>query len=79
MLEPTREEPPTVLNVLAMTGNMKLVRMWLIVTNTLAYYDTKLITAIKSFVVQATETKFTKFLFLRNLQMGPISYGVTLH
>ncbi len=41
-------------------------REWLIVTNTLAYYDTKLITAIKSFIVQALSWRYIIFSFLES-------------
>ncbi len=40
-------------SLLALPENIRLELKWLIVANTLAYYDAAEITAVKSFVVQA--------------------------
>ncbi len=40
--------------LLALTESMRLEWNWMVVAKTLAYYDTSKITAIKSFIVQAS-------------------------
>ncbi len=40
-------------SLLTLPSNIRLVRKWLTVSNSLAYYDTELITAVKSLSVQA--------------------------
>jgi hypothetical protein len=66
--------------------NIKLGWKGLPGTKTLAYYRNPEITAVKCFMIQALSLMFenklgsqlTTLYFLCNLQMGPISLGVSL-
>jgi hypothetical protein len=67
-LESTREEPltelPSKYKPTALPAKIRLGRKWLILVNTLAYYDTATITAVKSFIVQTPGVKVKKFFFV---------------
>ncbi len=52
-----------------MSTNIRLRRT---VTKALDYDDTKLLTTVKSFIVQGPVSVKTTLNFLRNLRMGPI-------
>jgi hypothetical protein len=57
---------------LVLPTNIRLGCKSMQVANTLAYYDTAIITAVKSFIVQAPGEIFITLCFLRNLQIAPI-------
>jgi hypothetical protein len=48
----------------ALPAKIRLGRKWLILVNTLSYYDTATITAVKSFIVQTPDVIVKKFFFV---------------
>jgi hypothetical protein len=65
----TARPQPTRVDTLVMASNNRQGWNLMAVVNTLAYYDTASITAVKNFSVQ--EPVFTTLNFLRNLRIGP--------
>ncbi len=62
-MEPTLCEAPCMGRLIALPADLKLGQKGLIFTNALAYYDTELISAIKSFLILAPVVNFINILW----------------